>query len=313
MGHLAGGHGLDLGIGGLYHLEHTLPKSLGWPLFLTSVVGGGWAKLRHSKRAAVLFLFPALFYVSTASGRTVFLRYMLPMLPFLCVAAGWFLAAMRERLRPPRVVWWLALLLLLARPAVDAIATDRVLSRQDARDEAARWLMEEAGPGTVTVHQTGSHWGWLDLPPDPDSLRARLDIARRARPVEGLEAVRAWSLRKARVKLEAAGSPGFSPVAWDSVGGFDGAPPEWVVELRSPLVQYSRVPEALEAVLAQNYALVHRVHTGGGGWAGWYDQHDAFYLPFRGIGSVDRPGPEVRIHRRTSLPNPDSSAVQEAR
>ncbi len=38
------------------------------------------------------------------------------------------------------------------------------------------------------------------------------------------------------------------------------------------------------------------------GTPGWYDQHDAFYLPLVGFGGVVRPGPDVTIYQRVSTP-----------
>ena len=41
---------------------------------------------------------------------------------------------------------------------------------------------------------------------------------------------------------------------------------------------------------------------GGNDTPGWYDQHDAFYLPLIGFGGVVRPGPDVTIYERMSAP-----------
>jgi hypothetical protein len=36
LGHLAGGHGYPMGIGGAYHPRYTLPLATGWPIYLAA-------------------------------------------------------------------------------------------------------------------------------------------------------------------------------------------------------------------------------------------------------------------------------------
>lgn len=309
MSHLSGGHGVDLGVGGIYHLRHTLPKGMGWPLFIAGMAGGGWAMLRHTRRAAVFFLFPALFYLSTATGRTVFLRYMLPMVPFLCVAAGWWIAHWSGGLKRRRTGLTLATVAVLAAgPIFDVLQTNLRLSRTDTRLLAAAWLLDEVEPGTFSVYQTGAQWGALQLPLTADSLIVLRDIAARARPVEGLETLRSYTLMQAEARVAAAGvrSVGFRTVSYSTEAGFPGDElPDWIAVMRSPLEQYSAVPPELEAILDGQYSLAHesRATRPGAGTPGWYDQHDAFYLPFKRLGSVSRPGPNVTLYRRVSTPD----------
>ena len=73
LAHLSGGQGLDLGIGAVYHLRNTLPKGLGWPVFLAASGGALLAFRKVPARAVVLLAFPVLFYASTATSRDVVL------------------------------------------------------------------------------------------------------------------------------------------------------------------------------------------------------------------------------------------------
>ena len=302
MSHLSGGHGVDLGIGGIYHLRHTLPKGLGWPTFITGLMGGAWAFWRHPGKTTVLLAFPLLFYVSTVTSRTLFLRYMLPMVPFLCLTAGWWVAQWRPQ--SARVGRWSgmgAVLFLGLVPMVDVVATNRRLSLVDTRIQAATWLEGEVAGDYSTVFQTGAHWGWLQLPLPTDSLQVLLRTAARARPIKGLERLRDFSLHQAeaRVAESTRRGGGFKTVAYDPKTDFEGgSPPEWIVSLRSPLEQYSMVPDGLPALLEEDYEAVKVFRATLPGRRGWYDQHDAFYLPFKGIRAVVRPGPDVTLYRR---------------
>ncbi|MCJ7627770.1 MAG: hypothetical protein MUO50_05210 [Longimicrobiales bacterium] len=197
------------------------------------------------------------------------------------------------------------------------VATNHRLGLTDTRVQAAIWLEREAAGRVSTVFQSGARWGWLRLPLPLDSLEALVETAARARPVAGLERLKAFSLRQAEARLaEGARRPvGFRTVAYDSVVGFDGeTPPEWIVALRSPLDQYSMIPDGLEALLQDRYEAVRTFRASLPGEEGWYDQHDAFFLPFKGIRTVARPGPDVTLYHRTnpsdsvaSPPDPENS------
>ncbi|MFV2006656.1 MAG: ArnT family glycosyltransferase [Longimicrobiales bacterium] len=313
MGHLKGGHGLDLGVGGWYHLRYTLPLGLGWPVFLGGIAGAGIAFRQNWERSAVFFMFPVLFYLLTADSRTVFLRYMLPLFPFVSVAAGIFTAFLIDRLPDARRVVLGGLLVgLFAAPSLyAAVQFDRMLARTDSRVLAGRWLQENARAGENTVHQTGVVYGRLELPETADSLRARRDrVVRQASWGSGaLEKAWSYSIRSLDAKidwLEAQGSEArFTAVTFDEdTGSFgDGDPPDYVVVLESPLRLYSPVFAALREILQDEYRLVESVRGVGGLDApGWYDQHDAFYLPLIGFGGVVRPGPDITIYQRMSEP-----------
>ena len=87
--HLAEGHGADLGRGWKYHLTTTLRYGLGLPLLIAGVVGLGWMVWREGKKGILVALFPIAYYAIAGSGRTVFARHILPVVPFLCLSAGY--------------------------------------------------------------------------------------------------------------------------------------------------------------------------------------------------------------------------------
>ena len=86
--HLSIGHGVNLGRGWQYHLTNSLPYGLGVPLFVAALVGI-WPLARDFPRQAiVLGAFAAAFYGLIGSGQTVFFRYVLPLVPILCLSAA---------------------------------------------------------------------------------------------------------------------------------------------------------------------------------------------------------------------------------
>ena len=85
--HLSGGHGINLGRGWFYHLTHSLPYGVGVALFVAAIAGVVPTVRGNPRHAFVLGLFAAAFYASIGSGYTVFFRYVLPLVPIVCLLA----------------------------------------------------------------------------------------------------------------------------------------------------------------------------------------------------------------------------------
>ncbi len=91
------------GSGWAYHLTHGLPVGLGYPL-LTAAAFGVIAALRLPSRAARLSLVWVVFYLLVIGfSRERFIRYLVPLTPFLCVLAAtglvWVASARRQPVR----------------------------------------------------------------------------------------------------------------------------------------------------------------------------------------------------------------------
>lgn len=260
----AAGHGLWLPRGWLYHATVTLPAALGWPVYVAGVGGMIWFLVRDVRRAVVLFAFPIAYYVVAGSGRTVFARYMLPDLPFLCLGAGYACAQLAAWVTPKRAAWGrraavASLGVLMALPtAANAVRVDRLLSRTDNRVVVANAL-EAIVPGDATIYHSGGAFGKIQFPASP-------------------------KLREV----------GFN----EDTGQFDGgALPDWILIQRSPLPVYSEVPSQMPKLLSEQYRLVHTFPVGDDR-PRTYDPQDAFFLPLTGFQGLDRPGPSFELYQR---------------
>src|SRR6185295_2071317 len=91
------------------------------------------------------------------------------------------------------------------------------------------------------------------------------------------------------------------PASYDAQAGrFAPSNPDWILVQRSPLVLYSAVPAGLETILKEHY-LVERVFPTGDPRAvrsRFYDQQDAFFVPFAGLAGLERPGPAFELYKR---------------
>lgn len=266
--HMQRGHGPNLGPGWLYHFSVSLALGLGWPLLCAGIVGLAIASWRCPVETAVLSAFPLAYYAVAGSGRVLFVRYMVPVVPFLCLAAGTFAVLVADGLarrlaRPARTVVLTAVCGLVVLPsATRVIAFDRLLERRDSRLLAADWVEANVAPG-ASIYQTGSRYGEL--------------------PLRG--PIVPWTFDPVPRRFETPESP------TDRL-------PDWIVVQRSPVTYYSQMPVGIEQILQSCYDLVESVRAMNDACPGAYDQQDAFFLPLAGFSSVTRPGPNIDIYRR---------------
>ena len=263
--HLAEGHGVTLGKGWWYYARVLLPAALGWPMFVAGAIGMFVMIARRFRDAAVLFAFPITYYVFAGRGYTVFARYIIPVLPFICISAAWLVVtavrgltrSMTPAVRTAAIT--AASLVVVAPTAAKTFAADRLLATTDNRVVVARVLADML-PEDATLYQSGEKYGYV-----PINFEGR-EIAHIAQ--------------------------------YDIPSGKFEEEPEWILLQRSPLTLYSPVQPPLEQIVRDRYVLVRKFETGAEPSRTLYDQQDAFYLPLSGFGSIARPGPSFELYRR---------------
>jgi 4-amino-4-deoxy-L-arabinose transferase-like glycosyltransferase len=264
--HLSGGHGTSLGRGWTYHLTRSLPYGLGFGIFAAALAGVIPLARRYRRHALVIGTFAAAFFVAVGSGQTVFFRYVMPLVPLACLSAavavshagGWL--AKRARLPQPAALALLAF--VIGGPSlVDSAWLDLLLARTDTRVIAARWLTPRLRPDD-TLHDAGGDYTRLDY---------------------GTTPFHDWRF----------------DAATKSFGDPAGRTPGWIVLYQSPLFTYAAIDPALRALVDREYVLAKEVRgTRDADGSGVYDLQDAFFLPFSRFGTIERPGPDIRIYRR---------------
>jgi hypothetical protein len=247
--------------GWIYHAAWSLPFGLGPPTFALALLGVAAALLRRGRDDLALLAFLIVSALPLALSHEVFFRYVLPMLPALCVLAG---GALRMAPAPAlRLVVPLALLLLLPA-AYNSWAGDRLLGMTDTRHLAAAWL--DANAPTGADLEVGSYWGQ----PFYDAAEIGHN------PLH---------------PLYATGDPvadSFQQGRFTSRYTINrkGPPPCYaLLESGPPWQAFAGPPPAGVATFAPG-----RPAPGA-----TYDQLDAFYLPLWGLEGLDRPGPAIVI------------------
>ncbi len=160
------GHGDDLGRGWIYHPTVTLRYGLGVIAVLLACVGLVIVCLRRRRADWVLLGLFVAFYAITGQGRTVFFRYVLPLLPLCALFVGIALHALREWSVVPRkfagVVGLGLLGMALVEPLWASIKVDRLLGQEDTRVQARAWV-EQNIPDGLLIANVGGLYGDVPL------------------------------------------------------------------------------------------------------------------------------------------------------
>jgi 4-amino-4-deoxy-L-arabinose transferase-like glycosyltransferase len=263
--HLEGGHGASLGRGWVVHLTSSLRFGLGTPLLLAGIFGLVWLLVKDWRKGTLLALFPITYYVVLGSGQTVFARYILPVVPFLCLSAAFAVGELGRQIavRVNRPMWTPAIVaavaaIVIAPSAWSLWQFDRLLARTDSRLVAADWIVRRF-PRGATVGQTGRVYTHVFFKPE--------------RPGE--------------------------PSAFRTIDVTRGMPdPDVLVVPSSPLETDPGVSE-LPAPLLARYELALQIDASKFPSTGRvYDWQDQFYLPLTGFNGIVRPGPNLAIYVR---------------
>jgi hypothetical protein len=278
--------GVDLGSGWWHHLRFTLWHGLGPPLLVASLVGMLVALRRAPRSALVLLAFCVPYALVLGRGPLVFARYMIPLVPILCVTAAIAIVAAVGWLPRWRFAASLALAALVAAPSLrDAIVFDRVLARSDSRILAARWLAPQLSPD-ATVFLVGAVFA-----DPPIFLRGRKAYDPFPWPP------RAWAGRISvpsgprQRRVRNAMDPAFDAIAADERV-------DWIVVAESPLLAYG--PTASLERRLSGFRKVAFFEGVGRHPEMRFDLQDAFYVPFAGAHQALRPGPNLHVYARES-------------
>lgn len=155
-----GGHSIVLGRGWWYYASVVLPAAVGWPIFIAGVAGTILLLVMRFRQAAVVVAFPITYYIVAGRGLGVFARYIVPVVPFLCLAAAWLMVEVVRRTTARYSPAWrraamaAATVLMVAPTAYKSVLLDGLLVTTDNRAIAARALLDVVPPGSL-FYQSG--------------------------------------------------------------------------------------------------------------------------------------------------------------
>lgn len=297
--HLAFGHAETvIERGWWYHARYTLPYGMGWPLFLSALAGMGIYARKDATRALGLFLFPLALYTLAGRGYTVFVRYMVPVVPFLCISAAIFAVYVSDALT--RHANWKGVIpvvaaVIAAQSLYRSVRFDHIMASTDNRVIAADWIVRNLPTGS-TIYQAGGIWGQVQLPWALESLQKAYGEMRRQGRRGRLLKVKMAHLR------QTGGEGGYRRWEYEGQNALPEAMlPGYVIIQESPLRAYSRVPQPIAQAVEVHYRLKKMFHAANfSSERNCYDQQDAFYVPYAGFTGIERPGPNIHIYERSN-------------
>jgi len=144
------------------------------PLVGVAATGGLGLMVRHAWRArrldlAVVLLGAGSYFAAIAFLEAKWVRYLLPLVPYLCLGAtafGYGLARWGRRRNAEG--WWRGLIStgLVGSAALGALACTAVYRQEDSRVQATRWIVAQVPPGSRIGSETGDYGLPLPLLPD---------------------------------------------------------------------------------------------------------------------------------------------------
>jgi 4-amino-4-deoxy-L-arabinose transferase-like glycosyltransferase len=148
------------------HLRETFPAGLGWPVFLAA--GAGLLRALRLRRPADLallgFVLPLLVTVGTV--KTVFPRYLVPLVPPLAVLAAELVLA---AIPASRALAAALAIVMVAPSAMAAMRFDALAAQKDTRVLAAEWVEAHVPPRARIVTCKGYGGPVLEGPRVTDS------------------------------------------------------------------------------------------------------------------------------------------------
>jgi hypothetical protein len=133
-------HFADIGSPRLYWLNNLF-WSLGPMLEALGIAGVLWLLMRRDRRAAIPAAFVIIYYLVAGGTVAPMIRYSLPLIPALAVAAGVVSCDWLES-RRLRTLALVVVGVTLVSTALYALAYMNIFRQPDSRVEAARWLVD---------------------------------------------------------------------------------------------------------------------------------------------------------------------------
>jgi len=251
-----------------------LGAGIGWVMLVLSIVGAVLLLRRRPAVGAVLAAFPVAYILFMLRSELFFVRFALPVVPFLCLLAAIpvvaivnTLARRRSDLAMPYAV--MLAVAAIGQPAFDSVRHNMLIGEDDTRVLAAQWALANVPPGAK-------------MQVEEYTIRDRRPRAYGG-PVWKLDTdlLDVNALRRADPTAPLRGSTRYFMVSSFQQDRFSGGPD-------SPQRQFYEA-------LAREGRVVARFAPGHDGEPIPFDLED-LYSPFWGLDRYERPGPTITVY-----------------
>lgn len=263
-------HYVNVGPSWWYHLKFSLRYGMGIVAFALGGLGVARALIRRDRGDLVILSFAIAYFVLMALPRMAFARYMVPLLPVLCLFAATAVFSLADRFAEPWRILAVAAFAVaaIAEPLLASLAYARLVHRTDTRVELYRYV-ERNLPAKVTLATYGPTVVWKSTIPSVHPHLIHVS------PATG----ETWASTLKRVKKTYR--------------------VEYFLVHESPLSAFSFVSPELAQALRESATLVaefpyYRSRDGVPNPV--YEQPDGFFFPLSNFRGVNHPGPTVQLY-----------------
>ena len=142
-----------------YYLTGPLAYGLGQPLEWAGIAGLVFLLVRSTANRLLFAVFPVIYFIVAGFSRIRTSRYMIPEIPFLCLAAAYLLVSvfLRQKAETKKTVpvgLWLTGLLIAAPSLLSCLRYDYLRMQTDTRVLAGDWVRSHL-PASGQFLQTG--------------------------------------------------------------------------------------------------------------------------------------------------------------
>ena len=280
----------------LYHIRHNLRHGLGLAGLLFVVGGLFWRINRFRREEIVLVAAFVPFFILLASAESVFMRYLLPLVPALALIAVRFLFVLQ--LKPSLLI--LVCIALIAEPAYSSWQTRVLLSSGDTRTQAMTWLRKNAPEASYLINLPSSFSNVQVLEPGYVYVRQKHFI--KSFPVDALMDAYAWlakqpNLESMYLSLNAEAVTEDLASDWENVQG-----KAMVLDYRHPILPtvalarpfQTRAPLDDDARVRELSRWITRFSPGRIEETP-FDAVDWHFVPLGNFQASDYTGPEIRV------------------
>jgi 4-amino-4-deoxy-L-arabinose transferase-like glycosyltransferase len=136
-----------------YWFSNLLYYGMGPALEILCLLGGLWAMWKRKWSDGLVLLFLAIYFASIGFGYMKFIRYAIPLLPFLCLLGARLAVELYEivKTRALRVIFTAGMILVAALSVFYTLAYLNIYKQDDIRIQASRWIHENIPQGATVA------------------------------------------------------------------------------------------------------------------------------------------------------------------
>jgi hypothetical protein len=289
--------------GWFFHMKFTLFHGMGFTLLVSSLAGLVLFFKKSFREALVFIGFPLLFYLVSGKSYRVYVRYAIPLVPFLCITAAYFVELLGMNIKKisganaSRFFTAVLSAAILLPSSLNIVKFNSILSKKDNRLVTESWIKNHVPPGSTIAQIINDYAKPIKSSPmqyliekyqdrkKENSKLAHHDekIARFEILLNDFSDYRFWTFH-----------PETRRFTWN--GKVQDSLPEYIVVSQYALENYrEEIPEDLlrnRYRLIQSFEAINLEDS-----RNRFDQFDAFYLPYCGFSQVERPGPNLYVYR----------------